>query len=176
MIIEENDLQFDFSRAVSAKRFDDENHGLSQCMKAVDFIIEEPDRIVFIEVKDPQHPHARPHNVSEFIDDLTSEKLVNEKLTPKYRDSYLYELAMDNLGKPVYYYVLIALNTLTHAELLVQTEILRRQLPVEGPKDNPWRNNFAFGCVIMNLETWNTHLPQYPVSRISQQPSENTGN
>ena len=48
MILREGHIEFDFSRANSAKRFDDVNHGLSYCMKAVDFIVESQDKILFI--------------------------------------------------------------------------------------------------------------------------------
>lgn len=165
----ESDLQFDFSHAVSAKRFDDESHGLSHCMKAVDFIVEENKRILFIEVKDFQHPRSPSTNLSQNHVKLSSGKLVNEELTPKCRDSFLYEYAMDNLGKPVYYCVLVALDTLTEPDLDNQANLLRKQIPIEGPPGNPWRNRFVHDCIIMNINAWNTHLPQYPVHRISQQ-------
>ncbi|MDP8239513.1 MAG: hypothetical protein P9X24_10520 [Candidatus Hatepunaea meridiana] len=166
----ENDLQFDFSKALKpARRFDDENHGLSHCMKAVDFIIELNDKILFIEVKDPQHPRVSKEELTRFLAKLKSKELVNKELIPKCRDSFLYEYAMNNLGKPVFYYVLIAIDALTKAELFYQTDILRKHIPVEGIPENPWQNRFIEGCMVMNIDTWNLYLPEYPVSRISEQ-------
>ena len=53
----EKDLEFDFTQALSVKKFDDDkSHGLSHCMKAVDFIVETEKATLFIEVKDPQNP------------------------------------------------------------------------------------------------------------------------
>jgi hypothetical protein len=46
MILQEGTLQFDFAGAVDAYKFDEQDptmatfHGLSHCMKAVDFVVE----------------------------------------------------------------------------------------------------------------------------------------
>lgn len=175
MIIEENDLQFDFPETVKVKRFDDgKKHGLTHArMKAVDFIVEEDKRIIFVEITDFQHPSSPSKELKKNLGKLSSESLVNYELMPKCRDSFLYEYGMDNLGKPIYYYVLIALDTLTEADLDCQTSLLRKCIPVDGPLGNPWENKFVHGCSIMNINTWNTHFSQYPVSRISEQPSDN---
>ncbi len=56
----EEDLEIEIWRVVDARKFDDPpSHGLSHCMKAVDFIVERPDSYLFIEFKDPQDPKAR---------------------------------------------------------------------------------------------------------------------
>ena len=49
----EDDLQVTFNNVVHARRFDDSSHGLSHCMKVVDFVVELHDRYLFIEFKDP---------------------------------------------------------------------------------------------------------------------------
>ena len=54
-VLREGDLQITINDAIEARKFDDEaSHGLSHCMKAVDFVVELPDRYLFIEVKDPK--------------------------------------------------------------------------------------------------------------------------
>jgi len=166
----EDDLQFDFTKALSTKRFDDPaHHGLSHCMKAVDFVVELSDRILFIEAKDPQNPRARLQATAEFVEELQSYSLIKKKLVPKCRDSYLYELSMGRAKKPVYYVVLVALNALTEADLSHQTDLLKKCIPVEGPPKNPWLHRFIQGCVVMNLRTWNQNLPAFPVLRLSRQ-------
>lgn len=56
----EGNLRITFPRTVNARKFDEPaTHGLSNCMKAVDFIVEDGDQISFIEIKDPDHPCAR---------------------------------------------------------------------------------------------------------------------
>ena len=57
-VLREGNLQITINNAIEARKFDDASHGLSHCMKAVDFFVELPDRYLFIEVKDPQAPQA----------------------------------------------------------------------------------------------------------------------
>ena len=89
MIFDEGDLRFDFSKAVNAKKFDDSSHGLSYCMKAVDFIVELEDRILFVEAKDPQHPKSTPEQRKSFLEKLKSRELINNELVPKCRDRFI---------------------------------------------------------------------------------------
>ncbi len=169
-ILDEGDLRFDFGSALSARKFDGEDHGLTHCMSAVDFIVEMPDRALFIEIKDPQHPSAQQRNIDEFVRSLQSDSLIKRKLVPKCRDSYLYELSMGRVKKPVHYVVLVALNTLSDADLGQQTDLLNKSIPVDGPPRRPWIHKFIQGCMVMNLETWRKYLPKFPVQRLSQQP------
>ena len=95
----EGNLRITFPPAANVRKFDDESsHGLSHCMKAVDFIVELADRVLFIEIKDPEHPCARERNSSEFIDEFLDGKL-DEDLKYKFRDSFLYEWACENTSK-----------------------------------------------------------------------------
>lgn len=168
MVGVEGDLRFDFSSAIKWRKFDDPTHGLSHCMKAVDFIVEVEHALLFVEVKDPQHPSAKRKDRDEFVKRLQSTKLILENLVPKCRDSFLYEHAFKNDHKPVKYLVLIALDSLTEADLLNQTDCLRNHLPVDGPPGNHWPRKFVDGCVMMNLSTWEKHFPQFPVARLSE--------
>ena len=58
MILQEGHLQFEFNKVIDAFKFDEKDrsketfHGLSHCMKAVDFIIETEEYYHFVEVKD----------------------------------------------------------------------------------------------------------------------------
>lgn len=165
-ILTEGNIQFDFTRALSARKFDDSDHGLSHCMKAVDFIVETKARTFFVEVKDPQHPSAKRKNIAKFIKEMQSKKLIAKDLTYKGRDSYLYEWASDNIKKPVLYLVLIALDTLTSAELIGLTDKLKQHIPVDGPSGKPWPRKFIHSCVILNLAEWNRRFAEFPATRI----------
>lgn len=163
----EGDLKISLPTTVSARKFDDKaTHGLSQCMKAVDFILELKDKVIFIELKDPDNPLAKTKNSVEFINDFLSGKLDSD-LQYKYRDSYLYELASGRANKPIYYYVLIGAMALSEAELLARTDALKRKIPVHSANGKPWKKPFVEGCAVMNLLTWNKALPMYPASRVS---------
>ena len=166
MILEEGDIQIDFSNALSGRKFDDDSHGLSYCVKAVDFIVELENKILFIEIKDPQSPNVS--NTDEFLENLTSKNLFKTSLKTKCRDSFLYEFSMDRIHKPIYYLVLICLDRLTSAELISQTDVLKNHVPVLGPKKNPWKKRFIEDCFVFNIETWNSTFEKHSVTRINQ--------
>lgn len=162
--LKEGAIQLRLPAEAQGRKFDDENHGLS-CMKAVDFIVELPDRLFFIEFKDPEYPRATPSNSAQFINRFKSGQL-DEDLKYKYRDTFLYQWASEELNKPVYYLVLVAIRGLTEAELLTRTEDLKRKLPLKGPASGTWKRKIAAGCSVFNIEAWNKHLPDYPITRI----------
>jgi len=165
-VLAEDDLQITLPATVSGRKFDDETaHGLSHCMKAVDFIIELEERVLFVEFKDPENPKARAKDKAAFIQKFLSGQ-IDTDLKTKYRDSWLYEWAQGRVQKPVTYLVLLGASTLSDADLLARTEALKRQLPVVGPGDQPWKQAFVAGCAVMNLAAWNKALPQFPVSRV----------
>lgn len=164
----EGDLKVTFPVGTEARKFDDGTHGLGHCMKAVDFIVELNDRVLFVEFKDPDDPNAvNSRNSDKTIKKFLSSNLDSD-LQYKYRDSYLYELASGRADKPIYYYVLIAASTLSDADLLARTDALKRNLPVYRANGEHWKKPFVEGCAVMNLLAWNKALPMYPASRVSQ--------
>lgn len=172
-VLTEKKIQIKLPVGLKSRKFDDPSkHGLSYCMKAVDFIVELPDCLLFIEIKDPDYPSTTPKQRTDWISEFQSGKL-NEALKYKYRDSLLYELASGGLEwasgglkKPVYFLVLIAFSTLSEAELLLRTDDLKRKLPLNGPPSGLWKQHIVSGCSVFNIKTWNKKLPQYPVTRI----------
>ena len=166
-VFTERDLQITISNAEDARRFDDpDNHRLTHCMKAVDFIIELSDRVLFIEFKDPQHPQATQEARQEFVNSFQSGNL-DEELKYKYRDSLLYEWAVERVDKPIYFMVLIAIDTLTAADLDKRTNDLKRKLPVQKPAS--WTRPISQDCGVFNLALWNASFPDFQVSRLSSQ-------
>lgn len=166
-IIVEGDIQINLPDSAKFRRFDeDSSHGLSHCMKAVDYIIELDNRIIFLEFKDPDHPRAKTEKRETFFEELGSGK-IDAALKTKFRDSFLYEWAYGRAEKPIYFWVLIGAEKLDRSQLLIRTEALKRQLPVNGPSGKPWKNPFVAGCMVMNLDAWNKQLVDFPAARIS---------
>jgi hypothetical protein len=166
-VIVEGDIQISLPGHAKFRRFDESSsHGLSHCMKAVDYIIELDDRIIFLEFKDPDHPQAKTEKREAFFENLRSGK-IDSDLKTKFRDSFLYEWAYGRTGKPIHFWVLIGAESLDRSQLLIRTEALKRQLPVNGPAGNPWKNVFVTGCIVMNLAAWNKQLTDFPATRIS---------
>lgn len=165
-VLAEDDLQITLPAGVAGRKFDDEtSHGLSHCMKAVDFIVELEDMTYFVEFKDPENPDAKPKDRAAFLKKFMS-GAIDSDLKTKYRDSWLYEYAEGRTKKPIYYLVLIGASTLSDAELITRTDALKRQIPMNGLADRPWKKPFVAGCAVMNLAAWNKTLPQIPASRV----------
>jgi len=163
-VLVEDDLQLTLPSDWKGYKFDNESsHGLSHCMKAVDFIIETEDKFYFVEFKDPDNPKSTSESRKEFIEKLQS-NTIDHDLKTKYRDSLLYELAEGRAKKPIYYLVLIGLISLSETDLMIRTESLMKQLPVGGPRGQKWKAPLFEGCVVMNVATWNKHMLKMPVT------------
>lgn len=166
-ILIERNLQITIHNAVSARKFDDDqSHGLSHCMKAVDFVVELDDCYLFIEIKDPQHPAAPARETNRFARSFLSGDL-DDELRFKYRDSFLYEWADERADKPVDYLVLIALDQLGPSDLLDRQEELQRMLPLQRPGRRPWPRPIVRSCGVFNIDAWNRNFPDYPVRRLT---------
>jgi len=162
----EGDIQLTPKRGARMRKFDDASHGLTHCMKAVDFVLEMRERVLFIEIKDPDLAQAKPADRDKFIGQFASGTL-DMGLVCKCRDSFLYEWARGGVQKPVHYLVLIAIDNLTGAELLTRTDALKRKLPLLEQTGGRWKRAPIAGCAVFNITTWNAHMTDCPVRRIS---------
>ena len=108
-VCQEGDLEITIKNADRARKFDKQSVPKPGQMKAVDFVVEYPDRYLFIEFKDPQDPNSRRESLQTYIGDYLKEKL-DADLIYKYRDSFLYEWAVGRADRDIYYFVLIAID------------------------------------------------------------------
>jgi len=162
----EGNLQITIPAKADGRKFDDETvHGLTHCMKAVDFVIELKDRYLFVEVKDPEDPRSQPKEREKFVQKFLAGGL-DEDLKYKYRDSFLYEWASQRARKPIYFLVLVAIESLTKADLLTRTDALKRKMPLQGPPSGEWKNQLVEDIAVFNISTWNEKLKEYPVKRL----------
>lgn len=165
---EEGDIQITPKRGARLRKFDDAaSHGLTHCMKAVDFILEMRDKVLFIEIKDPDNPQARPKNRDKFIGEFISGN-IDTDLVYKCRDSFLHQWASGGVKKPVYYLVLIATDNLTEADLLTRTDALKRRIPLIDQTGGRWKRAPIANCAVFNIRTWNEHITDCPARRISE--------
>lgn len=166
-ILTEDQIEFDFRPAVSSIKFDDVTHGLSHCMKAVDFIIETDQMLYMIEVKDLDNPKVPAINAQDYYKDLLSGKLKSSMLVPKARHSYLYSYLLDRLpAKPRIYIALVAFSKLQPTEMDLLSMLLQNHLPLKGPLQRTWSQPYFDSCIIMNLPTWNIKMKQFPARRL----------
>ena len=161
----EGGLEISVSGTVSVRKFDDDSHGLSHCMKAVDFIIEHPDRYIFVEFKDPDAADIPPQARAEFVESLEVGRR-DDEFKYKYRDTFLYEWAAGRADKAIYYFVLIAQIDLSPGDMVRRTDALERILPLRLPSSVTWTRPIVCGCGVFNIDSWNRTFPDYPVRRL----------
>jgi hypothetical protein len=167
----ERDLEIDFTNAIDAMVFDQTDadqpnyHDIGE-MHRVDFIVEFDDRIVFVEVKDPEHPKARKHGLQDFFRELFDGTL-SSTFASKFIDSFLFRWAEDKLSKTVFYYSLVTLE----AELLPGlSEEIAQKLSPAGKESYRWKRHPIKNCQVFNIDTWNESFPKWPARRLSAMP------
>ena len=166
--LEEGNLRFEFSNASNGYTFDESDssqpnyHGLSHCMKAVDFWVEFEDKYVFVEIKDPPVPTGAARSTRYDATPDYDELLKN--LVGKFRDSFLYHWAEKKKQKPISYLCLINLDSALTLKLLND---LRRELPESGPKNGRWKRALVKGCAVSNMTDWNAAFPEWWITRIN---------
>jgi hypothetical protein len=164
--LQENELVFEFVGAIHAQVFDGDAHGLSHCMKAVDFVVEYPDHELFVEVKDPDQTDATPERKAIFENKLKSHQLVRD-LARKYRDSWLYRWA-EQRDKPVRYVLFLQLSTLGAPDLLTLADKLKHELPLHGGPS--WRRTFVERVAVLDMHQWNAWGRYGTVRRVPRAP------
>ena len=163
-VLPERDLEISISGASNARKFDEQATHRVGFMKAVDFVVEYPDRYLFIEFKDPQQPGSDLTEDQALTEYYQSEK-IDDELIYKYRDSFLYEWAAGRADRDVYYLVLIAIERLTSADLDKKKRDLDRKLP--SGITSAWERPIVSGCGVFNLASWNARFPELQVRRLS---------
>ncbi|EHQ35220.1 hypothetical protein [Methanoplanus limicola] len=160
MILQEGDLQFEFNNVIDAFKFDEKDrsketfHGLSHCMKAVDFIIETEEYYHFVEVKD-YSTASENYFEDNYMDVINS-------LNIKFRDSFLYRWAEDRLDKPIIYVCLLELENPMIPKIMKD---LRLRLPSKNLPGR-WRKKPVDKCFVVNVERWNKNFPDWKITRI----------
>lgn len=164
MILREGQLEFDFTGSLAANKVDGPGTDIPETMKKVDFVVEEAERSLFIEVKDPSDARTTAEGRASFARGLKGSKLINETLVPKCRDTYTFKHLMGEDGKPFIYIVLISLYEHTDKPELFGplNDKLRSRLRREGKRR--WNKPYVADCMVVNVAIWNQKLP-YPVTR-----------
>ena len=162
----EGDLRLELPNSINGRVFDDDDHGLSHCMSAVDWIFDLDEETYFVEIEDPDAPAAGTHDQrNEFAQRFLSGRL-DKDLVRKFRDTFLYEWACKRVDKPILYVVIVASGALDPALLSARTDELKRNLPSGTPCS--WARPIAKSCLVVNMKTWNQNFPKFRLSRISE--------
>ena len=159
--LREGELVLALPVGVEGLQFDGSGHGMSHCMKAVDWIIEWRRRLLFVEVKDPSSQEARGHaDAKEFVEGFKSKEFMQDLVT-KFRDSLLYEWACGKEIDDVSYYVIV--EGVDRTLLGTQADALHRRIPVGDQV--PWQRPLARSCGMFDIDSWNQAFPDLPLTR-----------
>jgi hypothetical protein len=166
--LEEGGLEIEFTDAQRALKFDQNDaahadfHDL-QNMPRVDFIIELPEAIFFVELKDPGRPDAVDTGGSRLLKKVENGTL-EASLIEKYLFSFFFRWAENKLDKSVHYLCLITLES----PMLQQIEEkLEKQLKQLSEKSSRWVRLPLISCQVHNIETWTKVFPNWPVKRLA---------
>ena len=162
--LQEGELQVSLPKSVRGRQFDDDTHGLSHCMKAVDWIIDTPDEVYIVEVKDLDARGAAGRKERQEYLDALKAGAKGSDFVAKFRDSFIYQWACELIDKPIIYLVVIACQALDEAMLLHRTDALRRHLPSGCP--SAWKRAIAKDVLVFNQQTWNERLGDFPMKRM----------
>ncbi|MHB1285070.1 MAG: hypothetical protein ACYCYP_00680 [Leptospirales bacterium] len=173
--VREGGFLFDFSRALAWERFDSMGRAIPQGMSMVDFVVEETDRTLLIEVKDP---FPRPGSDLRLNrrgkggiwpegEGFRIDRLIHQSLVPKVRDSYTYLHLMGKDTKPVLYVVLLGFDRIFRQNdlLVIFKDRLSSRLRREGHL--PWKRHYVRDCLVLDPDCWRKWLPEYPLLRVA---------
>jgi len=173
----EGELDFNFSTAKNAEKLDEEGRKLPQGMKFVDFVLEEEEQSIMLEIKDTSCKArggdskavlAKQRECDEFPKKLMNDEWVAHELTPKARDSYTFLHLMKRDTKPIIYVLLIGsenLSPLDPALLVAFKDRLFARLCQET--EQPWVKQYVVDCFVLTETNWPKIFPQYALTRIS---------
>jgi hypothetical protein len=165
-----------------AEKLDAPGKRRPQGMQVVDFVIEEAQRILLLEIKDPSSSRApaetRPSQLADFARRMKDDTLIAHDLVPKARDSYCFLHLMCRDAKPMLYVVVLGLAAYEpeRALLLGFKDRLLRRLRHEA--DEPWKRAYVQDCVVLTESRWATAFPEHALRRMSdpgRRPSANAG-
>lgn len=173
------ELEFSFPDDLKWEELDKQGVKLPMKMKLVDIVIERESDVLLVEVKDPSVSKslAKDPSASKSLDAereryykrLSNNSVLTEELTPKARDSYTFLHLMERDGKLFKYIVLLGLEAF---------DAQRQKGLLSGFKDRlladirfeayePWKRKHIEDCVVMSVEGWNQHFPDWPVARVT---------
>lgn len=159
---EESGIRFRTQRGGRFWRFDAPCHGLNHSMSAVDFVaFEKPPgkkaRWIFIEVKNPEQPHAREKQKQRFWKEVCGDSSVS-RLARKFWDTFVYMWAvLDGQLSEASYYLLLQVDT--PLALAIQDK-LRKSLGTEAPHiPLSWQRTPCSEVVVFpSVDEWNKRV------------------
>lgn len=165
-MLSEGELSFTFPAEWRADAFDMRGSVLPKHIAPVDFIVERPDDILLIEVKDPSNSKAPAKEREKFAKKMQSDELTHQELAPKARTSWSYLHLMQRTNKPLRYVVVIGTEELSIQPTLLQglTDRLKHRIAHEA--DAAWLVEYLASCIVLPALQLGTYLEGVTVTRV----------
>jgi len=157
----ERKLKFGFPDYVVVRRPEKESVRRSECeLKAVDFVLELPDKMLFVEVKNPKRgPRESEEEYKARLRDVESKDAEWKAFVKKFRDAFVYEAARSRLTFPVEYIVLINIDEVDILQSL--QERLDWCLPVFDDSAK-----MISKVAVVNVDAWKKYMVEFPIDFI----------
>lgn len=170
---QEDEIVFNFPKSIKLEKLDEKGSKIPIGMSLVDLLIEEEDRFLLIEIKDPFCSKTPIKIKDSFVkENIKGDQFISDKLVPKIRDSYSFLHLMDRVNSKKLIYIVFLDNNQYNIDppLLVNfKDRLVAKIKHEGQE--PWKRDYLDNCIILSIEKWNKHFSDknWSVQRITQQ-------
>ena len=159
----EGDIELNFAGALSVDKLDASGRRMPIGMKLVDFVVEESERLLLVEVKDPSQTAAAPQMRADFREKMKDRSLIDATIAPKARDSYCFLHLMSRATKPCFIVFLLGVRNMPREPALILTLQQRLKARIQQEADTPWVRQYATGVVILTEDNWANWFPAYPL-------------
>lgn len=156
----EDELAFVF--AAPARRFDRKGLFAPKGMSRVDFLVDEPDRVLLVEVKDPGASTVPSERREAWETAGYWNDEIDTRLVPKARGTYVHLHLMEECQKPLTYVVVAGIGAPPEF-LLSLTERLQRSIRTEGPFR--WKRQYLSSAVVVTVDGFNSLFAPHSVTR-----------
>ena len=157
----EGELEFDFG-SCPWRKIDGEF--TIQGMRLVDFIVEEEDRTLLIEVKDPGQEDAILSERDKWQMDGHIRNKIETNIVPKARDTYCYLHLMQETDRPIDLIFLLGYDEPDANLRIGVLPHLKKRLRQEGPA--PWKRPYIRESFFLRLEDFSRVCPSFSVRRV----------
>ncbi len=160
--VQESEIEFDFSAAHTCDKHDETN----KVLDAVDFILDEPTRSVWLEVKNFEGksiaPRMRGGARRKFLAKMRVQNgFYRDELRAKFvGTAAFFWLTSVPFSKPVVYVVLLESPRFDSALKLHAKEMMRKLIPTRGSHLAPWAHKVT--VAVVDVTEWNLRFPDYP--------------
>lgn len=169
-VFTESELNFHFPDNAKWERFDYSNEAgvrKPSGMKFVDLFIEEAEKFLLVEIKNPSTIEAKNHSAREKLitklEKFTDNELVSG-LVEKIRDSYTFLHLMKRDEKPITYIFLIHLEDTEKEKINFLTVKDRLLNKIKHEAKEAWKRDYVKDCAVLGIKEWNKYFPDYKIT------------